>query len=269
MENWNARTLRRGASLALLLAACRAPHLARPPWSLARAGARAFTFEQPLVSVYTMDGDLTVGVPSVPSIGFGDAPPTSGDVAGIYGLALRLDVYATEQLVLSTGVDARHYRIEGFQPLDPIPDFDDPSMLVDGIVLDTDPVTSLQAFVSGRWLFAPFGAAPRVRPYGQVSLHYLPSIEVTGSANLEKVAPGTSLLPFDSVSDDLFLLGLGTGLMWQWSDATAFELGAAYELPLDDLELDINVDVLGVDVVSRSRLEPRGWILHAGVSWFL
>jgi len=221
-----------------------------------RSGAVGLAVLQPLASFYSIDGDFEVGIPSV---GFAPLQDDS-DIAPRYGLVLLATVALTERWQFFSGIDFRDYEVEDLQPLFPL-------------LVELEPFSTTQFALGFRYLFAPFDGAARLRPYAESSVLLFPRSDVRGLALVSQLTPGNSDVPFEGRIGPYAMLALGTGLAYQWNERSTFEAGFAYELPLSRPDSFLAVDAFGGGdpadfVVSSGEVDPGGWIVHVGMTWY-
>ena len=231
------------------LGACQLPALEEEPYAFAREGTVAVSARPALFTDYRIGGDFT-------SVDFttGDDLVThdGGDIIGRFGLALGADLWLSPAWMLTLGADYRTYDVEGLTPSEELD-------------ITIDEVDSLQYFVAARHLFEPFDDTGRLRPFGQVSLAYLPNVDIGFTVDLS--AFGSSDLVIDASGESYWVAGLAGGLVLQLTDRWLVEFGLLYEFPLTDLDVDLGFEIAGNSVPLDARLQPEGLVGSVGLTW--
>ena len=239
---------RAAAALLPLLAACRAWTLPPPePWAAPRPGAVAVGLRPALFTLYGIDGVFDADTPAKGPLTAVD----DGDLSGRFGLAARVEVCLRPELFAFVAADYRVYDIEG---LEPIPE----------LHVSIETVDSLQYTAGLRYLFPPLGRAPRVRPWCELGLSYLPEVDVEFEVDLSRF--GSSNLEIETTAEGGWMAGGGVGLAYRWTDRVALELGVVYEVPLSPLDSDLSFSIGASEVPMRGDLEPQGLIGFLGLS---
>ena len=238
--------------LALPCVACRsewlAPPLAAEPWSHLEPGALGVAIKPGLFTLYGVDGDFEAETPASGTLTETD----SGDLVGRFGLAVRGELALSEELVAFAGVDYRVYDIDG---LNPIQDLD--------VTVET--VDSLQYTAGLRYYLEPFERAPRLRPWCEASLSYLPGVDVGFEVDLSSF--GSSNLSIETESGGYWVGGLAGGVAYRWTDRWTLDLGAVYEVPLSRMDTDLTFEIGTSEVPMFGKLRPRGIIGFFGLTW--
>ncbi len=234
----------------LLSSACRGPALATQPWELARAGTWGVGLSPALFTIYGIDGEFeTRDFVSGDTLVNRD----DGNIAGRFGAALHGEYFLTDRLVLLGGLDYRVYDIEN---LTPTPE----------LATEVDRIDSLQYFGALRYLFPPLDCAPRIRPFGQASLAWLPGVDVGFEVDLSEY--GSSNLEIETRGDGYWVGGVAGGILYQWRDHWVVELGLLYEIPITPLEADLGFEIGPSHVPLNGEFEPAGFVGFCGLSWY-
>ncbi|MEW6073980.1 MAG: hypothetical protein AB1726_15470 [Planctomycetota bacterium] len=237
--------------LVLFLGACAAPPLAGEPWERASAGTLGIGVRPALFTIYGIEGEFVTQ-------NFDPPPPEivstdDGDIRGRFGLAVEGQCFLTDRLVASAGVDFRAYDIENLTP--------SPELTV-----EVERIESRQYYGSLRYLFPPLAAGGRLRPFAQVSLAWLPEVDVGFVVDLSEY--GSSNLDIETAGEGAWVGGLAAGLVYQWRDRWLLEAGLAYERALRPLEADLGFDIGPQHVPMDAEFAPAGWVGSAGLSLF-
>lgn len=227
------------------------PELQREPWAAFQPGTVGIGIRPGLFTLYGIDGEfesqnLVTGDP----VNLAD----SGDLVGRFGLALRGELFLSEEVQVSLGLDYRLYDIENLTPIQGL-----------DVLLDT--AQSNQVYVGYRYNFPPFEPHPRTRPFLQATISYLPGFDIDGIVDLSSF--GSSSLPVSTSTDGSWVWGAATGMVHQWSDSTFLEWGVLYERPLTDLDavISFNHPSLALPDI-QSELRPTGFIGFVGLSTY-
>ncbi|MCZ6598987.1 MAG: hypothetical protein O7B99_15225 [Planctomycetota bacterium] len=229
--------------------ACLTAPLEWEPWDIVRPGAFGLSLRPALFGIYRVEGDFTAETPAKGTLTQTD----SGDLEGRFGLALEVEYFVTSNWMLAAGVDYRVYDIDGLNP-------------IQGLDVEVETVETLQYYLGLRHLFAPFASRPRLRPYVQGTLVYLPEVDIGFEVDLS--AFGSSNLEIDAKGDGYWVAGVATGLMYHWTPQLVAELGIAYELPLTSLDADLTFSIGPSLVPFEAELEPEGLIGFWGLTYF-
>jgi len=212
-----------------------------------RAGDFNLALKPGLFTVYGIDGEFTVESPAKGTLTEDD----SGELVGRFGLALRGEYALREDLLLFLGADFRIYDIED---LNPISELD--------VAIET--VDSLQYMLGARYLFPHLGSARRWRPFGELSVAYLPSVDVGFEVDLSDF--GSSNLKIDTEGEGYWVGGVAAGMAYQLTERVSAELGALYEVPLTTLDTDLSFSIGSSEVPMFGELEPQGLIGFCGIT---
>lgn len=240
----------RGIPLALLASscACRSVHRGDVPWSELAAGVLEVSLRPAAFTAYDVEGAFT-------SLDFATGETLSesdaGAFEGRFGAALGLGVFLGPSDLLELGADFRRYDIEGLSPIEEL-----------DVAIDRS--DSWQAFALWRHLFAATDSMPRLRPFGELSLAYLPGVDVGLEVDLSSF--GSSNLRIESEGEATWVGGLAAGAVYDLGGGWLAELGLRYEAPLADLEVDLGFEIAGSTVPLAAELEPAGWIGWVGLS---
>lgn len=211
-------------------------------------GKFGVTLRPALFTLYRVDGrfdsmDLVTMEPLVRT--------DSGDIVGRYGVGLQFDYRVNHWLEFSLGADTRSYDVEG---LNPIPKFD----------ITVDSVDSTQFYVSVRNPLRPLGAAGRWQPFTELSLHYLPGVDI--GFEVDVGLPSNLIL--ETKSDGYFIGGLTVGCLYRWRPRWLLQLGTTYEIPLTKMDADFSFELFPGQIVPlTAELEPSGLIGFVGISY--
>ena len=227
-----------------------APDLEREPWAQLEPGAARVTLQPGAFTLYGVEGDFEADTPAKGPLSQGD----DGDFVGRFGLALRGELVLRPNLVAALGADYRRYDIEGLNP-------------IEELTVELETIDSLQYFASLRYLFEPFDGQPRLRPFAQASVAYLPTVDVAFEVDLSEF--GSSNLVIDTEGEGYWVGAGALGLVYHWTDRLELELGLAYELPLTPLDVDLSFSIGPSTVPMSGELEPAGLIGFWGLSWTL
>jgi hypothetical protein len=241
-------------SLAVLLlvqaSACRSlpPPLDTEPWADLAPGQVSISVKPDLFTLYGIEAELTAETPAKGTLTSED----SGDLAGRFGLGVRAEVALRADLVAFAGAEWRVYDIE---------DLD----LIEELDVSIKTVESLQYAAGVRKLFAPLAAAPRWRPWAELSLAYLPTVDVGFEVDLSEF--GSSNLKIDTEGEGLWVGGAAGGLVYRLSEHLTGELGALYEVPLNDMQTDLSFSIGSSEVPMDADLRPQGLIGFCALAW--
>ena len=235
----------------LFLGSCAAPPLVGDPWEATRAGSWGIGLRPALFTVYGIDGEFV-------SKNF--APPPDeivshdeGDIVGRFGLALEGQYFVTDRLCVALGADRRVYDIEH---LTPTPELD----------TNVDRIVSLQYYGSLRYLLSPLGESRRWRPYGQVSLAWLPGVDVGFEVDLSDY--GSSNLDIETKGKGYWVGGVSTGMLYHWRTRWVVEAGLLYEFPITTLEADLGFELGPTYLPLDAEFRPQGWVGFCGLSYY-
>lgn len=236
--------------VAALAAGCSAPPLREEPWASFRPGTLAVTLRQPLFSIYEIEADF---VAETILDGTRRGSDTE-DVEGRYGAALGLEYFVADWLSIGGGIDYRLYEIDDLAPegLPPV---------------EIEALSTLQLYLALRGYFEPFESAPRWRPFVGLDLAWLPRVDIEYDVDFSEF--DIDLPAQEGEGEDLVMLGLVAGVLYQWSDRLVFQAGAQYEVPLVPLDADLTfeIDALSFDFPFFAEFEPRGLIGFVGASY--
>jgi hypothetical protein len=230
--------------------ACRTPAPAPdagPPEPWLEPGDVSLSLRAGLFTLYGIDGEFTVESPSEGTLTEDD----SGDLVGRFGVALRGEVALRENVQLFAGADYRMYDIEHLNP-------------IEELEVSIETVHSLQYMLGARYLFPTFEAAPSWRPYGELSVAYLPSVDVGFEVDLSDF--GSSNLEIDTEGEGYWVGGLTAGLLYRLTKHLTAELGVLYEVPLSTLDTDLSFSIGSSTVPMFGELRPQGLIGFCGLS---
>lgn len=234
-----------------LLGSCAAPALEGEAWEYARAGTWGVGLHPSLFTVYGIDGEFVTrdfaGGGNITSL-------DDGDIVGRFGLVLRGEYFVTDRVSILAGTDYRAYDIEG---LTPSPELD----------TEVDRIESLQYFLAVRTLFAPFASRPRLRPWAQLGVAWLPSVDVSFAVDLSEY--GSDNLEIETDGKGYGVGHAGAGLLYHWRDRWVLEFGVLYEVPLNPLEADLGFDIGPSHVPIDAEFEPSGFVGYCGITAYL
>ncbi len=212
-------------------------------------GKFALTLRPALFTLYRINGRFQ-------SMDFVSGDPItstdSGDIVGQYGFGLQLDYQPNHWLAFSLGADTRAYDVKG---INPIPELN----------VAVESIDSTQFFLAARNLLPPLDAGGRFQPFLELSLSYLPGVDVGFEVDLSEF--GSSNLMINSHSNGFFLAGFTLGAFYNWSRHWRLQFGTTYERPLTDMEVDLSFELANTTVPLTAEFEPLGWIGFFGLSY--
>ncbi len=225
-----------------------APDEPRAPWATRAAGGLALALKPGLFTLYGIDGDFTAETPAKGTLEESD----SGDLVGRFGLALRAEYAWSSYGVAFLGAEYRVYDIEG---LNPIQDLD----------VSVETVDSMQYSVGVRGLLPALESLPRWRPYGELSVIYLPDVDVGFEVDLSRF--GSSNLEIDTQGEGYWMGAISAGALYAWTEHLSAEIGLVYEVPITEMDTDLSFSIGSSTVPMFGELAPRGLVGFCGLTW--
>ena len=225
------------------------------PYETPYAGRFAVTLRPAIFTLYGINGRFQ-------SMDFMSGNPIfsqdSGEIEGKYGVALQVDYQVNSWLAFSTGADTRAYDVKS---LNPIPELN----------VTVDSIDSTQFYIATRFLMPPLGnpgwnsTRGRFQPFAEVSLNYLPSVDVGFEVDLSGF--GSSNLRIDSTADGFFLAGFTAGAYYDLSRRWRVQFGTIYEYPITKMDADLSFEIAGNNVPLTAEFEPLGLIGFVGLTY--
>lgn len=202
-----------------------------------------------LFALYGIDGEFVAETPAKGTLEQSD----SGDFVARFGAAARAELVLRDDLLIALGIDYRLYDIDG---LNPIQELD----------ISVDEVDSLQYYLALRYLLPAFESQPRLRPFAQATVAYLPSVDIGFEIDLSNF--GSSNLRIDTEGEGYWVGGASVGLLYQWTDHLVAELGLLYEVPITELDADLSFSIGPSEVPMFAELKPQGLLGFGGLTWY-
>jgi len=170
-------------------------------------------------------------------------------LVGEFGIGLGAEVHLDRDWSLRLGYDYRQ-----FEPQD-----------TPGFLFDT--ITAEEVFLAARWRAPAFGTEHRWRPFAEVRLSYMPSMQFDAAVDLSAIdQPNPDYIFSGSPS---WNAGLAAGLELQVCSDLVFSVQLRRELPLDATTDQVHLEFLpGFEVDLDTSVEPEGTILLVGLAWF-
>lgn len=118
--------------------------------------------------------------------------------------------------------------------------------------------------VISRYFFAPFGAENRWRPLVGADINYTPKVDLR--ATVDHGGDFTQRIAMEG--DSYLALALRAGLTGLLSDSIWLEVGAAYELPLEESQGSFSFEPPDAEPSKVvAELEPQGLIFYIGFAY--
>ena len=241
-----ARPLASASLIVLTASGCSLPPLQEEPWSVTKAGSTG------VLARLGLDADVEVESTYSFDSNFGPFEiEDDTDLDPRFEAGLGVEYFLFDDVSLVVGSAWRVFQPESIG--------DD--------VIEFDKIREFEGFAGVKWVL-PWRLPPsdRVRPFLQVGVGYLPDIDFDATVDL-----GVPQIPpedFEFDGSTAWSAGAQAGLMFQISDHWVGQLGFLYEWNLQSADDDVQLDFLDSTLDLDIELEPRGWLLLGGLTYF-
>lgn len=231
------------APLALLLGACTS--LERPPQTQTLRGKQRVAV---LTGTTLYEADVLVRGEEGPLTNVTDSAKV--DLDSQLDFQLEYAYFLRDDFAIGAAAGARRYHSESVQLL--------------GADFEGDVFWTTQWSLISRYFFPAFGAENRWRPLVGADLNYTPKVDLRSTVH--HGAESTQSIAIEG--DSYLALALRVGLAGLLSERIWFEVGAAYELPLDESQGSFSFEPPDADPSKVvAELEPAGLVFYIGFAY--